>query len=142
MPKLRHIGITTSDPDGTSTFYKNAFGMDEVSRAPEGENVVLSDGYFTITLMKFNPDEYGGGRPVLHHLGIQVEDLDQSESKIRDTGARKITDWSHKTDSLEGTPDNQTEVQKWISVDGIAVDVTSSGWRVSSEGEPGEWPTS
>ena len=138
MPKLRHVGITTSDPDGTSRFYKDSFGMNEVSRGPEGENVVLSDGYFTITLMKFSADEYGGGRPVLHHLGIQVEDLGQSESKIRDTGATELTELNQMTDNLEGTSDNQTEVQKWISTDGIAVDVTSAGWRVRSGGEPGE----
>ncbi len=90
--------------------------------------------------MKFKADEYGGGRPVLHHVGIHVEDLDQAESRIRTTGARELTDWSEATGDREGTPDNQVEAKKWTSPEGIAVDVSASGWRVRPNGELGEWP--
>ena len=82
MPQIRHIGITTNDPVATGEFYKDAFGFVEVSRDPNNEGMIISDGYINVTLLKFKYDRYGGGEPGLHHFGVQVEDLDHTEQKI------------------------------------------------------------
>ena len=86
MPKIKHIGITTNDPGATADFFINAFGLVEVSRNPEYDSVVLSDGYINVTILKFQYDRYGGGYPGLHHFGFQVEDLAEIE-KLAETKA-------------------------------------------------------
>ena len=79
MPRIKHIGISTNDPGACADFYINAFGLTEVERDPENEFAVLSDGYINMTILKFKYDRYGGGSPGLHHFGVQVEDLDQTQ---------------------------------------------------------------
>src|SRR6516225_4726884 len=44
MPRIKHIALTTKDPGKTAAFYKEAFGMQEIRRAPNGA-VFLTDGY-------------------------------------------------------------------------------------------------
>jgi len=36
MPRIKHIALTTKDPGKTAAFYKEAFGMQEIRRAPNG----------------------------------------------------------------------------------------------------------
>ena len=106
MPKIRHIGITTKDPAATGAFLKEAFGLIEVSGDPNNESMVLSDGYINVTLLGFQYDRYGGGSPGLHHFGVEVEDLDQSEEKIVELGGAELTFWNETYGNQEGTPDN------------------------------------
>ncbi len=44
MPRIKHIALTTKDPDKAAAFYKQAFGMREIRRNPRGA-VFLTDGY-------------------------------------------------------------------------------------------------
>src|SRR5215831_15105606 len=44
MPRIKHIALTTKEPAKVADFYKNAFGMQEIRRAPNGA-VFLTDGY-------------------------------------------------------------------------------------------------
>ena len=138
MAKIRHIGITTRDPDKTAAFYKEAFGMVEVQRSPNNEGVVLSDGYFNVTLLKFKEDRYGGGHPGLHHFGFHVEDLDETEAKLAPLGATELTEWNRTYGNQEGTPDRWVGERKWVTPDGITIDVNPTGWKVRPGGERGE----
>ena len=36
MARIRHIALTTKDPAKTAHFYKEAFGLKEVRRSPNG----------------------------------------------------------------------------------------------------------
>ena len=44
MARIRHIALTTADPEKTAAFYMRAFDMKEVSRSPNG-SLHLTDGY-------------------------------------------------------------------------------------------------
>ena len=138
MPKIRHIGITTNDPEGSAEFFKQAFGFEEVFRSPSGEGVVVSDGYINVTLLKFKVDRYGGGRPGLHHFGIQVEDLDETEAKLRPLGATELVEWNKTYGNQEGTPEKWVGERKWMTPEGLAIDVNPSGWITRPGGKRGE----
>ena len=138
MPKIRHIGITTNDPAATGAFLKEAFGLIEVSGDPDNESMVLSDGYINVTLLGFQYDRYGGGTPGLHHFGVQVEDLDQAEEKIVELGGAELTFWNQTYGNQEGTPDNWVGEKKFLSPEGLALDVNPSGWQMRAGGPRGE----
>lgn len=138
MNKIRHIGITTNDPEGSAAFFKEAFGFEEVFRSKTGEGVVVSDGYINVTLLKFKVDRYGGGRPGLHHFGVQVDDLDEAEAKLRPLGATELVEWNQTYGNQEGTPEKWVGERKWMSPEGLAIDVNPSGWITKPGGKRGE----
>ena len=138
MPKIKHIGITTTDPAATGEFLKEAFGLIEVHSDPPNESMVLSDGYINVTLLRFKYDRYGGGTPGLHHFGVQVEDLDQAEKKLEELGAEELTEWNQNYGNREGTPDNWVGEKKFMSPEGLALDVNPSGWQMRPGGTRGE----
>jgi methylmalonyl-CoA/ethylmalonyl-CoA epimerase len=138
MPKIRHIGITTRDPAATADFFVKAFGMTVVERSPSGEGIILSDGYINVTLLKFKVDRYGGGHPGLHHFGFHVEDLEQTEAKLAPLGAVELAEWNQTYGNQEGTPDRWVGERKWMTPEGITIDVNPSGWKVRPGGERGE----
>src|SRR5215207_6658874 len=138
MAKIRHIGITTNDPEGSAEFFKQAFGFEEVFRSPSGEGVVVSDGYINVTLLKFKVDRYGGGRPGLHHFVIKVEDLAQAEGQIAPLGAVELAEWNRTYGNQEGTPEHWVGERKWMTPEGISIEVNPSGWVTRPGGARGE----
>ena len=138
MPKIKHIGITTNDPGKTAEFYKDAFGLIEVSRDPDNEGMILTDGYINVTLLKFKYDRYGGGRPGLHHVGFHVNDMGQTEDRLEGAGAQELTEWNQTYGNSEGTADNWVGEKKWMSPEGIALDVNQTGWKIRPGGQRGE----
>lgn len=88
---------------------------------------ILSDGYFNVTLLKFKYDRYGGGQPGLHHFGFHVEDLEETEEKMRPLGATELIEWNQTYGNQEGTPDHWVGERKWMSPEGITMDVNPSG---------------
>ena len=138
MPKIKHIGITTNDPGATADFLINTFGLIEVERAPDNESAILSDGYVNVTLLKFQYDRYGGGYPGLHHFGFQVEDLDETGQVIKREGGYELTEWNKTYGNSEGTPDNWIGEKKYMTPEGIALDVNPTGWKMRPGGVRGE----
>ena len=47
MPRIKHIALTTKDPAKAAAFYKDAFGLREIRRAPNG---AVSVSYTHLTL--------------------------------------------------------------------------------------------
>ncbi|MEA2987814.1 MAG: catechol 2,3-dioxygenase, partial [Alphaproteobacteria bacterium] len=64
-------------------FYRQQFGLDEISGSPGGD-VSLTDGGYNVTLLRQRPDlrelrmEQG-----LHHIGIAVDDVDAVVARFR-----------------------------------------------------------
>ena len=138
MPKIRHIGITTRDPAATADFFVKAFGMTEVERSPSGDGVILSDGYINVTLLKFKVDRYGGGHPGLHHFGFHVESLPESEQALASLGATELAEWNQAYGNQEGTPEHWVGEKKWMTPEGITIDVNPTGWKLRPSGQRGE----
>jgi catechol 2,3-dioxygenase-like lactoylglutathione lyase family enzyme len=134
---IRHIGITTNDPGATADFFINGFGFTEIARHPNNEAVIISDGYINVTLLRFKVDRYGGGHPGLHHFGIQVDNLEAAEARIAPLGAVEQVEWNRTYGNQEGTPDRWVGERKWLTPEGIAIDVNPTGWINQPGGQRG-----
>ena len=66
MPTIRHIAITAEDPFETAELFKQAMGLEEVSRGDSdlAREVYLTDGYINLAIVcwkrtKANPNPPG-----------------------------------------------------------------------------------
>ena len=62
MAKIRHLAITTEDPEKTAAFYMQAFDMKEVSRSPNG-SLHLTDGYIDLAILNWKTEKEPERRP-------------------------------------------------------------------------------
>src|SRR6267142_2750401 len=87
MPRIKHIALTTKDPGKTAAFYKEAFGLQEIRRAPNGA-LFLTDGYINLAILNWKTEksaDVGANGPNysgIHHFGFEVEDLDEAAANI------------------------------------------------------------
>ena len=124
MAKFKHIALASQEPGKTATFYKEAFGLVELSRIPEDpdpDTVWLSDGdiYFNIFRLKARgeDDSQEGGKTAagIHHIGFHVEEELQEacEAVERANGSR--------CGGVQG-------LAKFKGPDGVIIDVMHSSW--------------
>ena len=143
MAKIRHIAIMTRHPVATAEFFIKGFGFVLVDRAAESASLeeewaVVSDGYINMTLLTYKVDRYGGGYAGLHHFGIQVDDLDQAEARLSPLGAVESKEWNQKYGNREGTPEKWVGERKWMTPEGVPIDINPTGWQVRPGGPRGE----
>ena len=75
MARIKHIALTTQNPEKVAAFYKEAFGLQEVRRSSNGA-VFLTDGYATVERLaalrrmgvKVAIDDFGTGYSSLSYL--------------------------------------------------------------------------
>src|SRR4051795_8722942 len=124
MPKLRHVALHTTDPEGTAEFYKRVFDMEEVGRtdSPLAQGIYLSDGVLNMAVLRFKTAEAADRRdglgPVfgLHHFGFWVEDIEEVRRRLNDAGAeyRESRDAAATTSFFE---------EKYKGPDGVMIDI-------------------
>jgi len=112
MAKIKHIALSTQDPEATAKFYVDVFGMKQVGRIdnPNTSGYYLTDGDLNLAILKFKNDavagvERGKDWSGIHHFGFQVDSLED------------ITERRY----------GNVEV-KYTGPDGVTVDVSESGW--------------
>ena len=122
MAKIKHIALTTGDPDKAAAFYKEAFDMQEIRRSDNGA-VFLTDGYINLAILNYktaatdadvgpNGDNYDG----IHHFGFQVESVKTIE-EAADTTANSNT--------------YGAVAESWIrDEEGYRVDISEGGWPI------------
>lgn len=125
MAKLRHIAIAVKDPDKAAKFFERAFGMTRVGNAMRG--AYLSDGVINVALLNFGDEPIPGfedqkGYEGLLHFGMWVDDVDETDKKIKSAGG------SYLTGRFEKDPNVFYEV-KYKTPEGIVFDVTANGWK-------------
>jgi len=76
MDQLRCLTIKTKELNRLADFYREVFELKTVSE--EASSVRLSDGVFTLALLK----EHGEDSQGIHASGFQVEDLDGVKKKV------------------------------------------------------------
>ena len=135
MAKIRHIALTTSDPDKVAAFYKEAFEMEEIRRSESGA-VFLSDGYINLAILTHknaenssdvgpNGDNYNG----IHHIGFQVDDLDEACKRLESANGTAITTREGLDAMGPGSPRNFE--MKWSGPDDVVLDISHTGWMTS-----------
>ena len=87
MAQIRHIAIQTQDEEATKRFYVENFGLKEVRKldSPRTSGYFLTDGHINLAILRFKNDvvagaERGTGWSGIHHIGFQVESLEEIAS--------------------------------------------------------------
>jgi catechol 2,3-dioxygenase-like lactoylglutathione lyase family enzyme len=135
MPKIKHIAIATQDVDKTARFYIDVFGLQEIAKidSPNASGYYLSDGDINVAILNFKNDEVAGierGKEYsgLHHIGFQVEDLDDISAKLATAGSKPRDDINKALGvGMDRRGHANVEV-KYSGPDGVVVDVSETGW--------------
>jgi catechol 2,3-dioxygenase-like lactoylglutathione lyase family enzyme len=134
MPKIKHIALSTQDVDKTAKFYIDVFGMKQVGRidSPSARGYYLTDGDLNLAILNFKTDaaagaERGKGFSGIHHIGFQVESLEEIAERLATAGAPRRDDVNQALGVGQGHRYANVEV-KYSGPDGVMVDVSESGW--------------
>lgn len=126
MAKIKHIAIRTVDPEKTSAFYKEVFGLQQVGLGRSG--IYLSDGHINLAILKCRPEkEAGEGKIGIEHLGFQVEDVEGTLAEVSRHGGRPLTE------RVDVTPTDASHAQSYYEIkcagpDNQIIDISGSGW--------------
>jgi len=136
MPKIKHIAIATQDADKTARFYIDVFGLKEIGKvdSPNASGYYLSDGDINMAILNFKNDAVAGERGKeysgIHHIGFQVESLEEMTEKLSAAGSEPM----HSVNQAlgvgmggHGAGHSNVEV-KYTGPDGVMVDVSQTGW--------------
>jgi catechol 2,3-dioxygenase-like lactoylglutathione lyase family enzyme len=136
MAKIKHIALSTQDPEKTAAFYKDTLGLQEVGKVdgPLAEGYYLTDGSINVAILKFKNDQ-AADKPEgvnfvgLHHFGFKVEDLEATEARLQAAQADKrpqinmaMTQAGHRNFEV-----------KYRGPDGVIFDISSTGWVGTSD---------
>lgn len=130
MAKIRHVAISTEDPEKTAAWYKEVFGLEEVGRSPAG--VYLSDGDINFAVLRIrSKDDPSKIELGMSHFGFVVEDPQATFRKLEEMGAQRLPDVPIGGQYFE---------VKYQGPDGVTVDVSEHGWvgakGLEAVGEP------
>jgi catechol 2,3-dioxygenase-like lactoylglutathione lyase family enzyme len=136
MGKIRHIAITAEDPFVTAELFKEALGLEEISRGDSdlAREVYLTDGYINLAIVcwkrtKETPNPYPGGYG-LDHFGVHVENLESAEARARQAGATSQPPPPVDLSKLTG---NTIFFEKKLQLAGVKFDLSGHGWATQPE---------
>lgn len=134
MAKLRHIAMSVPDPEKTAEFYCQAFDMERAATVSStmATGCYVTDGVIMVALLKYKSDESAGyvegederGKDFvgLHHIGFEVDELRDAESKIEDAGGKYFMG------RPEGPVPTTFFEEKFRDPNGVIVDISNVGW--------------
>ena len=137
MARIRHLAITTDDPEKVAAFYIKAFDMKEISCSPTGSRH-LTDGYIDLAILNWktqqDPDvgPNGPNYSGIHHIGFQVDDMDEASQKLEAANGERINNRPGMDVRTRSKTPRNYEV-KWSGPDGVVLDVSESGWAGAPE---------
>lgn len=136
MARIKHIALTTQNPEKVAAFYKEAFGLQEIRRSPNGA-VFLTDGYINLAILNWKTEkdaDVGANGPNysgIHHFGFQVENLDEASEKLEAAQARRLTQ-KEGLDTMMAPGSHRNFEMKWAGPDGVVLDISHTGWDGTS----------
>ncbi len=138
MAQIRHIAIQTQDEEATAHFYMENFGLKMVRRLDSDRTAgyFLTDGHINLAILRFKNDvvagaERGTGWSGIHHIGFQVDDLEETTEKLSTSGNAKPRDDINVALGLGagGAPAGHGNVEvRYIGPDNVNFDVSETGW--------------
>ena len=140
MPKIKHIALSTQDVDKTAKFYIDVFGMKEIAKidSPGARGYYLSDGDINLAILNFKNDavagvERGKEWSGLHHIGFQVENLEEIAKRLTAAGAEPREDINQALGVGDAGHRYANVEVKYRGPDGVTVDVSETGWVGTSK---------
>jgi glyoxylase I family protein len=135
MPKIKHIALSTQDVDATAKFYIDVFGMKEIAKldGPGARGYYLSDGDLNLAILNFKSDavagvERGTKWSGIHHIGFEVESLEEITGKLAAAGSAPRDDVNEALGVGHGRRDGGNVEVKYNGPDGVMIDVSETGW--------------
>jgi catechol 2,3-dioxygenase-like lactoylglutathione lyase family enzyme len=143
MPKIKHIAMSTQDPDATAKFYIDVFGMKEIGRIDSrgARGYYLSDGDLNLAILNFKLDEVAGvergkGWSGIHHIGFQVESLEDIAERLAAAGSAPRDDVNQALGVGHGQDRHANVEVKYSGPDNVMLDVSETGWVGTSGFNP------
>ena len=135
MPKIKHIALSTQDVEKTARFYIEVFGLKEIARIddPGTRGCFLSDGEINLAILNFKNDvaagaERGRAYSGIHHIGFQVESLDEIAARLAAAGSLRRDDVNQALGVGPGRHAHGNVEVKYSGPDGVMLDVSETGW--------------
>jgi catechol 2,3-dioxygenase-like lactoylglutathione lyase family enzyme len=135
MPKIKHIAIATQDVDKTARFYIDVFGLQEIGKIdnPNASGYYLSDGDINVAILNFKNNDVAGverGKEYsgLHHIGFQVENLEEIAEKLAAANSKPRDDINKALGVGMGRTRHANVEVKYGGPDGVVIDVSETGW--------------
>ena len=142
MPKIKHIALSTQDPEKTAKFYVDVFGMKQIGRVdhPAVSGFFLTDGDLNLAVLNFKNDAVAGAErgkefSGIHHIGFQVDSLEAIALRLAAAGSARRDDVNDALGVGHGARHANVEV-KYTGPDGVMLDVSETGWVGSSGFRP------
>ena len=132
MARIKHIALTTQNPDKVAAFYKDALGLQEIRRSPNGA-VFLTDGYINLAILNWKTEkdaDVGANGPNyngIHHFGFEVENLDEACEKLQTAQGKRLTQ-KDGLDRAMASGSHRNFEMKWAGPDGVVIDISHTGW--------------
>lgn len=102
MSKMRiaHIAVRVDDMAEARAFYEGILGMTEVRSEHHREHYSchLTDGYIDLSILQYDKGSKtkealaAGEKPCIHHMGFEVDDLEEGITELTARGYEIITD--------------------------------------------------
>ena len=135
MAQIKHIAIATQDAEKTARFYQEVFGLRQIAQL-DGENAkgfFLSDGNINLAILDFQNDqvagaEHGKDYSGIHHIGFEVESLEQIAEKMKAADAQRRDDINQALHVGMGAHGTGNVEVKYGGPDGVIIDVSETGW--------------
>src|SRR5437667_818554 len=140
MAKIKHIALSTQDPDKTARFYIDVFGMKEIGKInnPNASGYYLSDGDLNLAILKFKNDAVAGverGKDFsgIHHFGFQVENLEDITERLAAAGAARRDDVNEALGVGHGDKHYANGEVKYRGADHVMVQLSDTRWTGTCE---------
>ncbi len=135
MAKIKHIAISTQDPDASCKFYTETLGLQVVGEvnSANATGFFVSDGTVNIALLKFNNDEAAGAEKGkeysgLHHIGVHVEDAGEMSDKMASVGISPRDDINAALSMGAEAGARDRHEFKFAGPDSVTIDISERGW--------------
>jgi catechol 2,3-dioxygenase-like lactoylglutathione lyase family enzyme len=135
MAKIKHIAISTQDVEATARFYIDVFGLRVAGKvdSPGASGYYLTDGDLNLAILNFKNDDVAGkergrGYSGIHHIGFQVESLDEIAQRLQAAGSAPRDDVNQALGVGHGPRAGGNVEVKYSGPDGVMVDVSETGW--------------
>ena len=136
MARIRHIAIQTQDEEATKRFYVENMGLEVVSKldSPRTSGYFLTDGHINVAILRFKNDvvagaERGTGWSGIHHIGFQVESLDEMVAKLEQSGAATPRADINAALGVGTASAGHGNVEvRYAGPDNVNFDISQTGW--------------
>jgi catechol 2,3-dioxygenase-like lactoylglutathione lyase family enzyme len=136
MARIRHIAIQTQDEEATKKFYVENLGLQVVKKldSQRTSGYFLTDGHINLAILRFKNDaiagtERGTGWSGIHHIGFQVDDLEEAKTQLAKSPAAKPRDDINAVLGVGGPNAGHGNVEmRYIGPDNVNFDISETGW--------------